>query len=174
VEACSINYTIHESDDRGRGAESLLRLQSAASAGLESDVCLEDWAKGWVLELLLSPSNAVIADAVRSSSRQDEEAMAATLRAAAVGPACLPRNDQIRVARLAAADTTAACGEMERWAAEVRESADLGPLVPTATQLAAALMDSLLDGRLQALLPGCQIAECQPLLLDMEGHGRAE
>ena len=75
----------------------------------------------------------------------------------------VPRHDQIRVARLAAADSGGASGEMERWAAEVRESADLGPHVPPATRLAAALVEAGRDGRLRARLPGCRIVDCRPL-----------
>jgi hypothetical protein len=99
--------------------------------------------------------------------RGEEEAVAAALRAAAGGPACVPRHDQIRVARHAAADHGGGGGG-ERWAAEVRESADLGPLVPPASRLAAALVEAGRDGRLRARLPGCRIADCRPVQLDSE------
>ncbi len=140
----------------------LLRLTSAASAGQEIVDRVEEWAGGWILDLLLPPPNATAA----ANSWQNEEVLASMLRAAAAGPACVPRNDQIRVARLAAA--AAGGGGVERWAAEVRESADLGPLVPAATRLAAALVEAGRDGRLCAQLPGCRITDCQPLLLDSE------
>ena len=158
----------HEDGDVGPGTEALQRLQSAASALLDGDECL-DWARSWVLDLLLPPPSAAASlSASHHSTGREKEAVASALRTAAGGLACVPRNDQIRVARLAAADSGGASGGMERWAAEVLESADLGPHVPRAAQLAAALVEAGRSGRLLELLPGCRITDCRPLLLDSE------
>jgi hypothetical protein len=80
----------------------------------------------------------------------------------------MARIDQIRVARLAVADPGGGGSGAERCGAEVRASGDLGPLVPAATRLAAALVEAGRDGRLRAHLSGCRIADCRPVPLEAE------
>ena len=150
----------HGIDNWGHGSASLLLLQSAASAGIAIDECAH-FSRGWILDLLILPENG--AAAVRGNCWWDDGALAAALRAVASGPTCVPRNDQISVTRLAADDASSAGSGMELWSAEVRESADLGPLVPQATRLAAALVQAGRDGRLRELLKGCRIVDCRPL-----------